>query len=80
MRRVTGIRRAVDWAQGTAIDRVVLDADDRQRRRVVLTGENGTSALLDFENQTGTVPAGTISAAAILPPSIDCIESAVHAA
>lgn len=49
MRRVTGIRRAVDWEQGTAIDRVVLDADDRQRRRVVLTGENGTSALLDFE-------------------------------
>lgn len=49
MRRVTGIRRAVDWAQGTAIDRVVLDADDRQRRRFVLTGEKGTSALLDFE-------------------------------
>ncbi len=32
-----------------AIDRVVLDADDRQRRRIVLTGENGTTFLLDLE-------------------------------
>jgi urease accessory protein len=32
-----------------AVDRVVLDADDRQRRRIVLTGEKGTRLLLDFE-------------------------------
>lgn len=32
-----------------AIDRVVLGADDRQRRRIVLTGENGTTFLLDLE-------------------------------
>ena len=31
------------------IDRVVLDAADRQRRRVVLTAEKGTKLLLDFE-------------------------------
>jgi urease accessory protein len=31
-----------------AIDRVILDADDRNRRRIVLTGEKGTQVLLDF--------------------------------
>jgi urease accessory protein len=31
-----------------AVDRVVLDADDRQRRRIVLTGKKGTTFLLDF--------------------------------
>jgi urease accessory protein len=32
-----------------ALDRVVLDAGDRQRRRIVLTGEKGTQVLLNFE-------------------------------
>jgi urease accessory protein len=32
-----------------AIDRVILDADDRQRRRIMLTGEKGTTFLLDLE-------------------------------
>jgi len=27
----------------------VLDADDRQRRRIVLTGEKGTKLLIDFD-------------------------------
>ena len=31
-----------------AIDRVVLDAGDRQRRRIVLKAEKGTDFLLDF--------------------------------
>ena len=30
-------------------DRVVLDAGDRNRRRIVLKGERGTEFLLDFE-------------------------------
>lgn len=30
-------------------DRVTLDAGDRQRRRAVMTGENGTTFLLDLE-------------------------------
>jgi urease accessory protein len=30
------------------IDRVVLDADDRNRRRIALTGEGGTAVLLDL--------------------------------
>jgi urease accessory protein len=49
MRRVSNIRSAGNWNATTAIDRVVLDAGERQRRRVVLTGENGTTFLLDLE-------------------------------
>lgn len=49
MHRVSSITPAGQWADATAIDRVVLDADDRNRRRIVLTGENGTQALLDFD-------------------------------
>jgi urease accessory protein len=48
MNRVTAIKLAGTWT-GVASDRVVLDADDRQRRRIVLTGEKGTKILLDFE-------------------------------
>jgi urease accessory protein len=47
MRRVSSISLAGQWS-APAIDRVVLDADDRNRRRIVLTGEQGTKVLLDF--------------------------------
>lgn len=49
MHRVCTITPAGTWNAATAIDRVTLDADDRQRRRIVLTGENGTRVLLDFD-------------------------------
>jgi urease accessory protein len=49
MRRVMSIRAAGKWDTASARDRVVLDAGDRQRRRIVLTGERGTSLLLDVE-------------------------------
>jgi urease accessory protein len=49
MRRVTSIKRAGDWDAASAKDRVILDASDRNRRRIVLTGEKGTEFLLDFE-------------------------------
>jgi urease accessory protein len=49
MHRVTTITPAGAWDAATAIDRVTLDADDRQRRRIVLTGEKGTRVLLDFD-------------------------------
>ncbi len=49
MHRVTTIRPAGDWDAASATDRVVLDAGDRQRRRIVLTGEKGSEFLLDFE-------------------------------
>jgi urease accessory protein len=47
--RVLEIRPARGFDPAAARDRVVLDADDRQRRRIVLTGERGTKLLLDFE-------------------------------
>ncbi len=49
MHRVASIVPAGQWSDATAIDRVVLDADDRTRRRIVLTGEAGTQLLLEFE-------------------------------
>jgi urease accessory protein len=48
MRRVISIKPAGQWDAAVAVDRVVLDADDRQRRRVVFTGEGGTVCLLDL--------------------------------
>jgi urease accessory protein len=49
MRRVCAIEGAGRWDRGVAIDCVRLDAADRQRRRIVLTGEKGNDFLLDFE-------------------------------
>lgn len=49
MQRVVTIRRARERDILDASDRVVLDADDRQRRRIVLTTEKGMRLLLDFE-------------------------------
>ncbi|HZD90173.1 MAG TPA: urease accessory protein UreE [Pseudolabrys sp.] len=48
MRRVSQIKAAGSFDAGAASDRVVLDAGDRQRRRIVLTAEGGTDFLLDF--------------------------------
>jgi len=52
MRRASEIRNAGTWNAATAIDRVVLDADERHRRRIVLTGEMGTTFLLDLPHAT----------------------------
>lgn len=38
--------------EGAIVDRVVLDADERHRRRVALTGEAGTTLLLDLPQAT----------------------------
>ena len=48
MRRACEIRTAGSWNAATAIDRVVLDAQERHRRRIALTGERGTAFLLDL--------------------------------
>jgi urease accessory protein len=48
MRRASEIRAAGSWNATSAIDRVVLDAAERHRRRIVLTGERGTEFLLDL--------------------------------
>jgi urease accessory protein len=52
MRRACEIRTAGTWNGATAIDRVVLDADERHRRRITLTGECGTAFLLDLPRAT----------------------------
>jgi urease accessory protein len=50
MRRATKIQPAGSFDASRAVDRVVLDADERHRRRIVLTGENGTKFLLDLDH------------------------------
>jgi urease accessory protein len=50
MKRACEIKRVGTWSAVEAVDRVVLDAGDRQRRRIVLTGERGTHFLLDLEH------------------------------
>jgi urease accessory protein len=48
VKRVTGIERRGQWDATRARDHVVLDAGDRNRRRIVLKGEQGAEFLLDF--------------------------------
>src|SRR5882762_2842943 len=52
MKRAFKIQLADEWNATDAIDRVVLDADQRHRRRIVLTGERGTQFLLDLPHAT----------------------------
>jgi urease accessory protein len=52
MRRASEIRTAGTWNAAIAIDRVVLDADERHRRRLTMTGERGTAFLLDLPHAT----------------------------
>jgi urease accessory protein len=52
MKRASEIRTAGTWNAAAAIDSVVLDADERHRRRIALTGEGGTAFLLDLPHAT----------------------------
>jgi urease accessory protein len=52
MKRASAIKTAGEWNADAAIDKVVLDAVERHRRRVVLTGERGTMFLLDLPHAT----------------------------
>jgi len=47
--RATGIRAQHRWTEAAA-DTVVLDFDDRHRRRMAMTGTRGLEFLLDLEN------------------------------
>jgi len=49
VKRGFAIRRAGRWNPAAAVDRVVLDAGDRHRRRIVLRGERGTDFMLDLD-------------------------------
>jgi urease accessory protein len=48
MRRAAEVKTTGSWTPAAAIDHVVLAADERHRRRVMLTGERGTTFLLDL--------------------------------
>ncbi|HXX06824.1 MAG TPA: urease accessory protein UreE [Pseudolabrys sp.] len=48
MKRITEIKGAATWDMRTACDFIVLDAQDRHRRRVVFVGEHGATYLLDL--------------------------------
>ncbi len=50
--RAIATKAATTWS-GEAADRVVLDYDDRHRRRVAMTGKNGTAFLLDLPAAEG---------------------------
>jgi urease accessory protein len=52
VKRASQILRAGAWRAADAVDRVVLDADERYRRRIVLTAEHGTKFLLDLPEAT----------------------------
>jgi urease accessory protein len=52
VKRASEIRAAGTWNAASAIDRVVLDAAERHRRRIALTGERGTAFLLDLPHAT----------------------------
>jgi urease accessory protein len=52
VKRAAEIRAAGQWNAAEAIDSVVLNADERHRRRVMLTGEGGTTFLLDLPQVT----------------------------
>jgi len=49
MKIAAEVRRAGTWDTAAAIDRVVHDADQRHRRRIMMTGEGGTRFLLDLD-------------------------------
>jgi urease accessory protein len=51
-KRAQRVLRSGSWRAADAIDRVVLDADERYRRRIVLTGEGGLRFLIDFAEAT----------------------------
>jgi urease accessory protein len=52
MKRASEVKMRGQWNAATAVDHVVLDADERHRRRVALKGERGTAFLLDLPHAT----------------------------
>jgi urease accessory protein len=52
IKRATRVARAGTWRASDAVDRIVLDADERHRRRVALTAEGGLKFLLDLPEVT----------------------------
>jgi urease accessory protein len=52
MRRARQVKAVGAWNAADAVDCVALDAQDRHRRRIVLTGERGITFMLDLPRAT----------------------------
>jgi urease accessory protein len=52
VKRASQVLRAGAWRTADVIDHVVLDAGERYRRRIVMTGERGGKFLLDLREAT----------------------------
>ncbi len=52
MKRACDVKPAGHWDAASAVDLVTLDAHERHRRRIVLTGERGTTFMLDLPQAT----------------------------
>jgi len=52
VKRASRVLRAGEWRPADAVDRVVLDAAERYRRRIALAAERGTRFLLDLAEAT----------------------------
>jgi urease accessory protein len=50
--RATQVLPAGSWNTAHEVDRVLLDYDNRHRRRIVLHGERGTEVLVDLPHAT----------------------------
>ena len=64
MRRAYSVRQAGQWDNAAAIDRVVLDANERHRRRMVLTAERGTDRIQDRTTEPASIPTPKVAATA----------------
>jgi urease accessory protein len=77
VKRASRVLRAGTWRAAEAIDRVALDADERYKRRIVLTGKGGRKFLLDLPEATSlrdgdglVLEDGAIIAVAAKPESL----------
>jgi len=52
MKHAREVKAAGHWDEASAVDRVILDAHERHRRRIVLTGERGTTFMLNLPQAT----------------------------
>src|SRR6266487_2565555 len=78
MRRACEIRTAGSWNAATAIDRVVLDANERHRRRIALTGERGTAFLLDLPQATALKDGAIVRVAGKAEPLLEIAAASPH--
>jgi len=86
MKRAHAVKPVGTWPTRSAVDRVILGADDRHRRRMMLTAEDGTEFLLDLPRPATLYPGdglvlddGTVVAVAGEPEALSEIIPAAPA-